>query len=76
MTSPGDSLIDLREEALGEVLAMFHGDKAEMDRWLSSPRVGLGDNTPSKCLETRSGIHHVRKLIVRLHNGIVNPPNS
>ncbi|MBY6070119.1 DUF2384 domain-containing protein [Marinobacter salsuginis] len=71
MTSPGDRLNDLREVALGEVLEMFHGDKAEMDRWLSSPCVGLGNNTPSKCLETRSGIHQVRTLVARLQNGII-----
>lgn len=71
MTSPGDSLDELREKALSEVLEMFHGDQAQMDRWLSSPCVGLGDNTPSKCLKTRAGIHQVRTLIARLRNGII-----
>jgi len=71
MTSPGDSLDELREKALSEVLEMFHGDQAEMNRWLSSPCVGLGGNTPSKCLETREGINQVKTLVARLQNGII-----
>ena len=71
MKTAGESFDQLRDQALLEVLGMFHGDQDETDRWLNSPCVALGYTTPIKCLETHEGIDQVRTLVARLEHGII-----
>lgn len=52
--------------------AYFEGDKAAAKRWLTSPKVALGGETPLAFASTPEGSDYVLKLLERMEHGVVS----
>lgn len=63
---------ELREQVYREVLALFQGDKASADRWLSSPIRAIDGRTPISMMETKPGLQKIRSLIEKWQQGAVS----
>ncbi|MAB52970.1 MULTISPECIES: MbcA/ParS/Xre antitoxin family protein [unclassified Marinobacter] len=63
---------ELREQVYREVVALWEGDKANADRWLSSPIRALGDRTPISMMETKPELQKIRSLIDKWQRGAVS----
>ena len=51
-------------------LALFEGDLAATQRWLTGPVKGLGGATPLEMTQTEIGAREVEDLIGRLEHGV------
>lgn len=58
------------ERVFGKALELFEGDSQAVERWLSSPKAGLGGAVPSELAETEAGACEVEALIGRLEHGV------
>ena len=58
------------ERVLGKALELFEGDSRAAERWLSSPKAGLGGAAPSEFAKTEAGAREVEALIGRLEHGV------
>ena len=58
------------ERVLGKALELFEGDSRAAERWLSSPKAGLGGAVPSELAKTEAGAREVEALIGRLEHGV------
>jgi putative toxin-antitoxin system antitoxin component (TIGR02293 family) len=54
---------------VNQALELFE-DEAETQRWLSTPKVALGGETPLKALATDTGTKKVEELLYRAEYGI------
>jgi len=63
---------ELRERVYRDVLELFEGDKANADRWLSSPIRVLGNHAPVSLMETKAGLEKIRSLIKKWEQGAVS----
>lgn len=52
--------------------AYFEGDKQAARRWLSSPKLALGGETPLAFASTPEGSDYVLKLLERMEHGVVS----
>ena len=58
------------ERVFGKAQKLFEGDARAAERWLSSPKAGLGGAVPSELAETEAGAREVEALIGRLEHGV------
>gem|GEM_PF-5574232 len=54
---------------INQALELFE-DKEETERWLSTPKVALGGETPLEALKTDAGAKKVEELLYRAEYGI------
>ena len=54
----------------GRALELFEGNSRAAERWLSSPKAGLGGAVLSELAKTEAGAGEVEALIGRLEHGV------
>lgn len=52
--------------------AYFEGDKDAAKRWLTSPKVALGGETPLAFASTPEGSDYVIKILERMEHGVIS----
>ncbi|TGX51456.1 MbcA/ParS/Xre antitoxin family protein [Marinobacter orientalis] len=70
--SKEEVVAELRERVYRDVLELFEGDKANANRWLSSPIRVLGNHSPVSLMETKTGLEKIRRLIKKWEQGAVS----
>lgn len=55
---------------LSEAILLFEGDTQRAVKWMSSPKIALGGDTPLEYIDTEIGTQEVRDLISRIEHGV------